>query len=118
MVCMGVRTTKVGPGDVIAVPLAPNQVAAGLVLHVSKRIRQGMIVGFYDRLFDSPDVVRIDQLGGPFVRMPNYTSTKMVREGIWPIVGHSPELLSDATVPVLRAAYDLYLGDEWVGHVE
>ena len=111
------RKVSVHPGDIIAVTLRNTGVVPGLVLHVSKYFRKGMIVGFYDALFPDAAQIHIEELGGPFIETPNYTSVEMVQEGDWPIIGQSAELLSSSNVPTLRVVYDLFLRDDVVGRV-
>src|SRR4051812_7830714 len=101
-------------GDVLAIPLGDASVAAGVVLHVSKRIRDGIIVGYVDRLFPSIEAIDVGTLDGSFTHGPQYTSAQMVREGDWPVVGQRPDLANPDRVPVLRIATTLYRGDEVV----
>jgi hypothetical protein len=111
------RGHRVKPGDVFAIPLAGCGVVAALVLHVSRVFRRGMIAGAYDTLFSRIEDINTDDLDSPFIDTPNYTSVIPVKEGDWPVVGHSEEVLSRATLPVLRASYHLFLGDEEVGQL-
>src|ERR1044072_2282986 len=94
-------------GDVIAVPLGDGQVVAGLVLHVSNRIRDGIIVGYFDPLFPSPVAIDVENLGMPFTHHPQYTAAQTVRDGKWPIVGRRPDLTGPDRVPVLRVVSHL-----------
>ncbi len=105
------KRLKVRDGDVIAVPLGEGLFAVGLVLHVSSYWKHGMIIGFYRRTFHSIEDIDITALGSEFIEMPQYTGTQCVTTGRWTIVGNSPELLQEATVPELRAAYTLYFKD-------
>lgn len=109
---MSRKTVK--PGDIIAVPLEGLGVAVGLALHVSKHFKNGMMIGFYDQLFDSINQVDIANLGGDFIEVPNYTGVQIIRKGDWKIVGHSPELLATAEIPVLRVVNAIYYKDEIV----
>jgi hypothetical protein len=102
---------RVRPGDVICVPLRQGLVTVGIVLHVSKVFNGGMLVGFFDQTFTSPQEVDIKALGGPFIWTPNYTGTQLVREGRWTVVGNSPELLATANMPDLRVVSTVYRGD-------
>jgi hypothetical protein len=105
---------RVNPGDIIAVDLGDKMVAAGIVIFLSKWLHNGMLVGFYDQLFKTIDEVDIAQLGGPFIRTPNYTGKQLISTGQWHVIGNSPELLSVAEVPELRVAYDLMFKDDFV----
>jgi hypothetical protein len=105
-------------GDLLWVPVSPDRNAVGLVLFVSRRFRNGMIVGFFRQLFSSPEEVDVGALAEPFVRTPNYTSALLVSKGNWRLIGNSPELLGRCSVPVLRVAASLYYKDEVIGTVK
>src|SRR5438128_4633549 len=101
----------------MGVALGDGQVGAGLVLHVSKRIRDGIIVGYFDRLFPSAEAIDIEDLDIPFPHLPQYTAAQIVREGDWPVVGRRPDLTGPGRVPLLRVVAHLYRGDELIGRV-
>ncbi len=104
--------TRVKPGDLIGIPLAEDQVAVGLVLHISKVFTGSMLVGYYKQTFPSLEAVRPAVLGGEFIGTPNYTGTEVVRSGDWRVIGHNAELLAAAIIPELRVVGDLYYKDE------
>jgi hypothetical protein len=108
------RKAQVKEGDILAIPFGEDLVAAGIVLHVSKCIRNAMMVGFYDRLFRSADEIDVSALGGPFIATPKYASTRTVPEGVWTVVGHNPELLAAAHIPELRVSTGLYYKDDFI----
>ena len=110
------KRVKVVEGDLIAIPLNENVVAVGIILHVSKRIRNGIIVGYYNLIFSSVEAISIDEIGGEFVDTPNYTGKQLVTKGPWQLVGHSDELLASATIPELAVVTTIYYKDEIVHH--
>ena len=101
-------------GDIICIPLADSLVAVGLVLHVSKLFQNAVMIGFYDRPFESCESIDLNGLGGPFIDAPNYTWKRNITLGEWPVVGKSVELLAKATIPHLAVSYSLYYKDEFV----
>lgn len=105
---------RIKPGDLFSIPLGKDAVAVAIVLHVSKRFRNGMLVGVYDKVFDSLNTINLDLLPKQFVSTPNYTSTRSITEGHWTIIAHRPELLEGLTIPKLRAAGTVYYKDEIV----
>jgi Immunity protein 26 len=101
-------------GDIICVPLREGLVVAGIVLNVSKRFRDAVMIGFYDRAFSSRESIELRDLGEHFIDTPNYTWKEDVLSGQWQIVGNSTELLSRAAIPHLAVSYSLYFKDEFV----
>jgi hypothetical protein len=49
-------------GDLLWVPLAEDKGAVGLVLHVSRRYRGYLLIGFFGVVFSRPEVVDKDRL--------------------------------------------------------
>ena len=108
------KLRRVSPGDLIAIPLAPNVFGVGLVLHVSKTIRNAMMVGYLNVVIDSANDFNPTGLSCDFIETPNYTGTRLVAPGRWQIIGHSQELLDEAAVPHLRWIDELWFKDEVV----
>ncbi|HEY0604588.1 MAG TPA: hypothetical protein VGD58_16845 [Herpetosiphonaceae bacterium] len=102
---------RVQAGDIIAIPFGEQQVAVAIVLHLSKEIVNGIMVGIYDRCYGSIDEIRVEDLGGDFIDVPNYTGKQMVRDGDWPVIGHRADLLAATPIPELRSANILYHKD-------
>lgn len=105
---------KITPGDIIAVQLEPELFSVGLILHISKAFKNGIMVGFYDCSFNSLANIRTEELGGEFIFTPNYTSKKLVILGPWKLIGHSGKLLADAKIPELLAGNSVYHKDNIV----
>src|SRR5437867_2521078 len=97
-------TRRVRAGDVFGVPLGPNLVAVGIVLHVSRYFVGSIMVAFYRQAFSSIDQIDLGALHDDFVERPNYTSKRVLTTKRWTVVGNSPELLSGAVIPELRSA--------------
>jgi len=108
------KSPSIREGDIVGIPLGEGMVAAGIVLHVSTRIKNGILMGFYDQLFDSIETINVEALGKKFIATPNYTGKQLLTSRHWKVVGHSPRLLKEANIPELRAAYTLYRKDEVV----
>ena len=108
---------RVRHGDVFAVPVPGHGHVAGIVLHISKRIRTGMLTGYFDSIFTSLASIAADPLLFPFVQTPNYTSTRLIETGQWPFVKSDPDRLASLTIPILRIVNTLYLKDEVVGRL-
>lgn len=108
------KRSEVKPGDIVGVPLGERMVAVGIALHVSTRVENGMMIGFYDQLFESMEDIDIKALGGEFIETPNYTGVQLITSGQWKVVANSPELLAAASIPKLRVVYTLYYKDEVV----
>ena len=106
------KRVVVRPGDIIGVRLEEGKVAVGIVLHVSGLFKDAIMIGFYDRLFDSIEDIDVESLGGGFIETPNYTGRQLVTSGRWKIVGNSPTMLAAAHVPELRVVYTLYCKDQ------
>jgi len=106
------KKTGVKPGDIVAIQLAREEYAVGLVLHVSALFKNAVMMGFYDILFASMEDISIEKLGGDFIDTPNYTGKQLITRGPWKVVGHSAKLLEESTVPELRVAYTLYYKDQ------
>ena len=106
--------TKVVPGDLFAIPLPNNLYAVGIVLHVSKVFKDGIMVGLYNQSFRSTVDFNPKDINSEFIEVPNYTSKKLIHNDIWPKVGHDQQLLSKAETPLLAASFSLYLKDEIV----
>ena len=104
----------VKPGDIVAVPLDEAMVAVGIVLHVSSRFKNSMMIGFYDYVFES--IEEVDRLGGDFIDTPNYTGVQLISKDRWQVIGHSLDLLAEATIPKLRVVTHVYYKDEVVHH--
>lgn len=111
------KSNKVKPGDIIAIALRSDMIAIGIVMHISKRYRNGMLVGYFDRCFSSLEEIDIDALNPHFVFTPNYTSKRIVELGEWPIIGHSDVLLSKSPLPTLVSVTTLFLKDEIIGQL-
>lgn len=107
---------RVKPGDLIAIPLEENMVAVGIILHVSKRFKDAIMVGYYDQLFNSVEDISAEKITQPFVDTPNYTGRKLVTKGPWQLVGHSEKLLAEAEIPELAVVHHIYYKDEIVKH--
>jgi hypothetical protein len=108
------RSSMIEPGNIVSIPLDEGMVAVGIVLHVSARIKNGVMIGFYDQLFESVEDIDLKALGSEFIEIPNYTSKQLITSGRWKIIGNSPESLAAANISELRAAYTLYYKDEVV----
>lgn len=111
------KSNKVKPGDIIAIVLRSDMIAVGIVLHISKRYRNGMLVGYFDRCFSSMEEIDVDVLIPQFVFTPNYTSKRIVELDEWLVIGHSDALLSKSPVPILVSVTTLFLKDEIVGQL-
>jgi hypothetical protein len=105
---------SVKPGVLFAIPLADDAIAVGIVLHVSKTFKNGMIVGVYDRLFDTFDAINLDRLPEQFIMTPNYTSIEMIKKEHWPLIAYCPERLENVVIPRLRSVGSVYYKDEIV----
>lgn len=105
---------KVRAGDLFCVIPDEGLAVVGIVLHVSKLIKNGILVGFYDQCFESVEDIDIEALRGEFITTPNYTGKQLIAEGRWRIVGHSPALLASARIPELRIVNTVYFKDEVV----
>jgi len=108
------KSSGVKDGDIVGVPLSEGMVAVGIVLHLSVRVKNGMLIGFYNHLFDSIEDIDVELLEGEFIETPNYTGKQLVTSRRWKVVGNNPELLAEANIPELRAVYTLYHKDEAV----
>ena len=108
---------RIKPGDIFAIPIGANIVAVAIVLHISKRFKNGMLAGYFDKCFSSLEALAIDKLSPRFVFTPNYTSRRIVELGEWPVVGYSETLLSKSTIPILVSVTTLYYKDEIVGQL-
>jgi hypothetical protein len=111
------KGSKTKPGDIIAIVLRSDMIAVGIVLHISKRYRHGILVGYFDRCFSSMEEIDVNTLIPQFAFTPNYTSKRIVELGEWPIIGHSDVLLSKSSVPILVSVTTLFLKDEIVGQL-
>lgn len=109
-----IKPIRVKPGDIIAVPLEPELIAVGIILHISKVFNNGIMVGFYDCSLNSLEDIKLEELGGKFIFPPNYTTKQLVTLGPWKWIGHSEELLNSAEIPELIAGYTVYYKDEIV----
>ena len=98
-------------GDLIAIPLADRLIAVGIVLHVSKLFKNGIMMGYFRQPFESVDKILASDLKPEFVTTPNYTSAQIIRNGFWKVIGHDEDLLRKVRIPELRSAYDIYVGD-------
>jgi hypothetical protein len=108
---------RVKAGDIIAVSLRENSIAIGMVLYVSKTIRNGIMVGFYNRLFTSIDEVDFTTLGPDFITTPNYTGKQDITTGRWKVIGNRPDLLAKTTIPELRSVSHVYYKDDMVKQI-
>ncbi len=108
------KRIKVKVGDIFAVPLADQLVAAGIVLHISRYWANGILVGFFDRRFPAVDQIDVSDLAAEFVFTPNYTAKRILTAGDWPIVGNRADLVVPSVIPKLVSVYDVFYKDEIV----
>lgn len=105
---------KVVPGDLFTIPLQTNLYAVGIVLHVSKVFKDGIMVGLYEQSFQSIVNFKPEHINSEFIDVPNYTSKKLIHNDIWPKIGHNQQLLLGAEIPYLAASFSLYFKDELI----
>jgi hypothetical protein len=108
------RQNKVQPGDLFAIQLPDKQFVIGIVLHVSKRFKNGILVGLYDQTFNSISNFKPADIASGFYDVPNYTGKDLICDDIWPRIGHDEQLLSVAQVPYLAVTGSLYYKDDVV----
>lgn len=112
------KNIKVNLGDIFVIELDAHKFALGIVLHVSKTFKRGMIVGIFNKLFENIDNVSLETIGNiGFVDLPNYVSTDIFKSGNWKIVKNLPELKAKYPVPALIAGNTLYQGDKIIKDV-
>jgi len=114
------RSTKlqVRRGDLLWIPVCPDKHAVGIVLHLSKYIRNGMIVGFFHCPFKSEEDVHSAELELSFMETPKWTSQQLVSEGYWKIIGNRNRLLVALPPLFFRIGSSLYQNDTPVGRVD
>jgi hypothetical protein len=111
------KSIKVKVGDIFAVPLEEELIAAGIVLHISKYWRGGILVGFFNRRFRAVDQVAVSDLAVEFAFTPNYTGKKILTAGDWPIVGSRPDLVEPNVIPKLVSVTHVFYKDEVIEHL-
>jgi hypothetical protein len=109
---------RVKPGDIFAIPLGDDMIAAGIALHISKYFKNGMLTGYFTECFPSIEAIDIADLRPEFAFTPNYTSKVMVGCGDWPLVGHSDALLAQSEIPILVTVTTLLYKDEVVDQLD
>ena len=66
------KRIRVVEGNLIGIPLDNNMVAVGIILHVSREIKDGIMVGYYDQTFPSIQAISIDEIDGDFIDTQKY----------------------------------------------
>ena len=109
------KGVKVNIGDVFYIKLDEEHYAVGIVMHISRSFKKGVIIGIFDKLVQTISKFEPQEfLSAPFFDSPNYTGIQILKEGDWPIVGNHPELLVEKEIPLLRAGGSVYHKDEVV----
>lgn len=112
------KAPRVQEGDVLRVPVCSDKYAAAIVLHVSEYIRNGMVLGFFPRLFGPEHKLQESDLELPFLETPKWTSKLLVGQQGWEVVGNWSALLKTAPPVIFRIGASLYRGDEPAGRVD
>lgn len=99
-------------GDIFAIPLEDQKLAAGIVLHVSKYFAGSVLVGYFDRCFCSVEDIVLEDLKAQFAFTPNYTGRPAATIGEWFIVGNRRDLVKESSIPKLVVATDVFFKDE------
>ena len=108
------RSIKVKVGDIFAVPLDEQLIAAGIVLHISRYFAGSILVGFFNRRYRSREEIAIQDLRPDFTFTPNYTGKQILTKGDWPIVGNRADLVEQTVIPKLFVVIDVFHGDKVV----
>ncbi len=106
------KHTKPTVGDIVAIPLNQLGYGVGIILHLSSYFKNGMILGLFDQLYQSIEEIDVQRINTSLIDTPNYTSTQIVKKGIWPVVGNNADLASSIGIPLLRVVNTLFQGDE------
>jgi hypothetical protein len=88
------------------------------VLHVSKYIRNGMVIGVFPHLFSSEADVQEAELHPPFVDTPKWTGQLLASPTAWKIIGKLPPEDAARQPAAFRIGPTLYEGDVPVGTLE
>ena len=108
---------KVKPreGDVFSIEIDVSCFVFGVILHLSKEIKDGMLIAIFDKPFNSQDgIVDLQPDAFPLLDVPNYTSKKAFIAENWQILSSRPDISEAIEIPQLIAGNTLYFKDEIV----
>jgi len=89
-------------GDIIAIPFDTNGVAVAIILHISKYIRNAVMLGIFREIFPTIEQIDPSHVGESFIWTPNYTGRREITDGAWQILAHRPDLVAHFEIPLLE----------------